>query len=179
MKYNEEELKHYGVLGMRWGVHRSRNKRGSSISKKTAKKRTSSADAPSTFSSRRHQKKVAKQRAKNLEKARQTRAANKKIAEEHAVKIKKGKLSPKEMSDKELASAISRLEMEQRYSQLSPKQVSVGKSAAKAVFGQVIAPAAVDIGKQLVKSGMAYGVNRVFDLDNKQDFKVYANNKRK
>lgn len=33
-KYNSTELKHHGVLGMKWGVHRARNSTSSSRKKK-------------------------------------------------------------------------------------------------------------------------------------------------
>lgn len=37
MNYNQEELKHYGVLGMKWGTHLSKEVRGV---KKAYKKKT-------------------------------------------------------------------------------------------------------------------------------------------
>lgn len=44
----DNELYHYGILGMRWGIQKSRS--GSGGSKKTSKKRTASDDAKDAMS---------------------------------------------------------------------------------------------------------------------------------
>ena len=44
----DNELYHYGILGMRWGIRKSRS--GSGGSKKTSKKRTASDDAKDAMS---------------------------------------------------------------------------------------------------------------------------------
>lgn len=156
-------LAHHGVIGMRWGFRRYQNKDGSL-----------------TMLGRRHQKKVQKTRVKNLEKARAAKAAKKKASSQPQTQKKK---SVKEMSDQELQSAIKRLEMEQRYSQLSPKQVSRGQKFVKRVGNNIVLPALEDTARQMVKSGLVKGVNEkllpsIFD-GNIDEYRVYTNNKRK
>lgn len=85
--------------------------------------------------------------------------------------------SIKDMSDDELRKKIERIQLEQDYIRLDPKAVSRGKRITKRVMDDMIVPAAVDIGKQAVKSIMAKGVNKVLSLEG--DNKVYANNKKK
>lgn len=83
----------------------------------------------------------------------------------------------KDMSDSELRSAINRLEMEKRYKELNPEQVSKGKKFVNTVLNNVVAPAAEDVAKQLTKSYMVDAVNKAFKLPD--ELKVYTNNKKK
>lgn len=159
---DNNELMHHGVKGMKWGVRRYQKKDGSL-----------------TALGRYKQYKTNKQRNKNLEKAREAKAAKKKAAIQPVQKKK----FVKEMSDAELQSAIRRLEMEQRYNQLSPKKVSKGQAAVKRITHNIILPSAENIGKQLLTSAMVKGVNekvlpRIFD-DDISEYKVYTNNKKK
>lgn len=85
--------------------------------------------------------------------------------------------SIKDMSDEELRRKIERVRLEQQYRQLSPGTVSKGQEIAKRVMNNVIVPAAEDLGKQVVKSFMAKGVNKALSLEG--DSRVYANNKKK
>lgn len=85
--------------------------------------------------------------------------------------------SVKDMSDDELRRKIERVRLEQQYQQLNPKTVSRGQRIAKRVVNNIIVPAAEDVGKQVVKSIMANGVNKALSLEG--DSKVYANNKKK
>ena len=84
------------------------------------------------------------------------------------------------MTDDELQRKIERARLEQQYRQcrqLSPETVSKGRRIAKRVMNNVIVPAAEDLGKQVVKSFMAKGVNKALSLEG--DSRVYANNKKK
>ncbi len=88
--------------------------------------------------------------------------------------------SIKDMTDDELQRKIERARLEQQYRQcrqLSPETVSKGRRIAKRVMNNVIVPAAEDLGKQVVKSFMAKGVNKALSLEG--DSRVYANNKKK
>ena len=82
----------------------------------------------------------------------------------------------KEMSDDELSQAITRLQLEEKYKSLSPKNVSKGKEFVDTVANDVLKPAAIDIGKQVAKSLMVKGVN---SLVKDESLKVYTNNKKK
>lgn len=158
---DNNELMHHGVKGMKWGVRRYQKKDGSL-----------------TTLGRYKQYKTNKQRKKNLEKAREAKAAKKKAATQPVQKKK----SVKEMSDAELQSAIRRLEMEQRYNQLSPKKVSKGKKVVDAILNDMAIPVAKDVGRQLLKSGAVKATNKLlidkyFGEDS--EYRVYTNNKKK
>lgn len=158
---DNNELMHHGVKGMKWGVRRYQKKDGSL-----------------TTLGRYKQYKTNKQRKKNLEKAREAKAAKKKAATQPVQKKK----SVKEMSDAELQSAIRRLEMEQRYNQLSPKKVSKGKKVVDAILNDMAIPVAKDVGRQLFKSGAVKATNKLFIeryFGEDSDYKVYTNNKKK
>lgn len=117
---SQDSLKHYGVLGMKWGHHKS--------------------TATSTTTKPKHK-------------------------------------SVSEMSDEELRSKINRLEMEKRYKDLQPKEVKRGKHIVNRIMNNVVAPAAEDLGKQLIKSMLAKKINNGLKLND--EFKVHANNKKK
>lgn len=118
--HSQDSLKHYGVLGMKWGSHKSRAKMT-----------------------------TAKPKLKSVS----------------------------EMSDEELRSKINRLEMEKRYKDLQPKQVKKGKLVVNRIMNNMVAPAAEDLGKQLIKSILAKQINTKMKLGD--EFKVHANNKKK
>ena len=90
---DNNELMHYGVPGMKWGVRRTRNK-------------------SNTMSGYRKRRKAVKS----------TTPLHDDYKRAHDNK------SVKTMSDKELRDRLNRLDMEQRYSKLSPSNTSKGKS---------------------------------------------------
>ena len=138
----ENELYHFGIKGMRWGVRRYQNPDGSltNAGKKRLKKGQTSNE--------------------------ETDSSNKSKTK-----------TVKEMSDDELSQAITRLQLEEKYKSLSPKNVSKGKEFVDTVANDVLKPAAIDIGKQVAKSLMTSAVNKALNLDG--DLKVYTNNKKK
>ena len=142
----ENELYHFGIKGMRWGVRRYQNADGSltSAGKKRLKKSQTSNE--------------------------ETDSSNKPSTKSSSTK------TVKDMSDDELRQAINRLQLEQQYKNLSPKNVSKGKKFVDTVTNDVLKPAAIDMGKQVTKSLMTKGVNL---LIKDESLKVYTNNKKK
>lgn len=142
----ENELYHFGIKGMRWGVRRYQNPDGSltNAGKKRLKKGQTSN--------------------------KKTDSSNKSSTKSSSTK------TVKDMSDDELRQAINRLQLEQQYKNLSPKNVSKGKKFVDTVTNDVLKPAAIDMGKQVAKSLMTKGVN---SLIKDESLKVYTNNKKK
>lgn len=111
----EEELKHYGIKGMKWGVRRFQNSDGSLTSE--GRKRYGSGDLKEA------QKKVDKGKAM-VDGVKKTRV---KAAEKQHEKKIKDDLS--KMSDAELRDIVNRLNMEERYTQvMKSRGVEAGKN---------------------------------------------------
>lgn len=111
----EEELKHYGIKGMKWGVRRFQNSDGSLTSE--GRKRYNGNDLKEA------QKKVDKGKAM-VDGVKKTRV---KAAEKQHEKKIKDDLS--KMSDAELRYIVNRLNMEERYTQvMKSRGVEAGKN---------------------------------------------------
>ena len=151
---DNNELMHYGVPGMKWGVRRTPAQLG--------RKKTSSSK--SLF-----EKKKPKPKPK---------AKSESSKEETAPKKK----SVKEMSDDELNAAIRRMQLEQTYASLSPQKVSTGKAVTKRILNNIIVPAAEDVGRQMVKTALTRAGNKTLSevfKDFSEADKIYTNNKKK
>ena len=153
---DNDELMHYGVPGMKWGVRRTPAQLG--------RKKTSSSK--SLFG-----KKKSKSKAKAKTKSESSK-------EETAPKKK----SVKEMSDDELNAAIRRMQLEQMYASLSPQKVSTGKAVTKRILNNIVVPAAEDVGRQMVKTALTRAGNKTLSevfKDFSEADKIYTNNKKK
>lgn len=140
------ELQHWGIPGMKWGVRRFQNKDGSLTS--AGKKRVS--------------RKVQKQREEALKKARDAREAKKKMEEKKEQLIRSGDaksiLKNKQLfTNAELQKAIDRLDLEQKISAVSDKRVSRGRN----VVYDILEKSSKNIGSQTMTLLMGVGVNKI------------------
>lgn len=166
---NSDELTHWGVRGMKWGIRRYQNKDGSLTA--AGKKRYNEELAKV-----REQEKVVKNRESvkgrlDRLKARQDAVAARKKALDDAEsegkkkwfgKSKKdgdgsnkgsSKKSVKDMTDEELANQIRRVQMEKQYESLTaqPEAVKKGNSFIKDFMEKAAVPAIQQAGQQLIK----------------------------
>lgn len=140
---DKNELYHYGVQGMKWGIIRT----------------------PAQLGHRIKQYRVNRQRKANLKKARNARA-------ERAEKLKNGKIKPKDMTKAELEKEISRMELEKRYIDLKKQtgRTDTGKSFVKKYTGEaankILWNTGVDLAAQTAKSLGAKSINDLIDKVN-------------
>lgn len=137
------ELYHYGVLGMRWGVRRFQRKDGTLTA--AGKKRAVENDD---------------------EKQRTERVAN-------SGAVSKGSSSPakktvREMSDEELILGINRMTLEKRYTELAKQAAptaksSAGKAYALKIISRIGEQSLVEVGSKVATELMGKAVNNAFN----------------
>lgn len=153
----ENELMHWGIKGMKWGVRRYQNKDGSLTP--AGRKRYDKEMAKL-----KEEEKIAKNKLRTQAKLNKLDEKRKEVEA-----LKSGKTIPKktqqgskpsvkDMSDDELRKVVNRMLMEQQYNKLKPEQVSAGKKFVDKVVKDVIVPSATEVGKQVVKNAMTKAV---------------------
>ena len=189
---NENYLSHHGIKGMKWGVRRYQRSDGS-LTLAGKKRALKIQDQYTTMSNDKKyrdkngnltyagRKKALKMQDKysKVTGGKQLRKFSNQSTNKNSTKASVKSMSTDELikKTKRLVAEKDYLEAKQNLSSLKPKHVSKGKAFASKIGKEVLAPAAMDVGKQLAKSMMTKTINKTFKLDN--ELKVYTNNKKK
>lgn len=117
--YNNNELYHHGIKGMKWGVRRTDAQLGHDTGKIDLQKTKKKVDAAGTI-------------------VNETRNINNTASKKVQKKAQKQKLSEaKTMSDQELRERVNRLNMEQQYVRMSTEKINAGRSNVSSVLNNV------------------------------------------
>lgn len=156
---DNNELMHHGIPGMKWGVRRYQNKDGTLTAKGKARYEKEMAKLKEEErvlkNKQRTKAKIDKLEAKKQELAdKKAELEGKKKPAQSSEAPKKttaAKRSLSDMDDKELEAAVRRMNLEERYKQLNPPQVSAGKKFLDSVKNDVLAPALKSAGKKAME----------------------------
>lgn len=153
---NQEELAHWGIKGMRWGVRRYQRKDGSL-----------------TKAGERRREKLENE-LKQLKPPKKRDASGKFVSDKSKTEEKKKPKSLVEMNDDELRKYVTRKALERDAIQvtsqldaLNPPKVSAGKKFMSSVFNDVIAPAAKTAAKDALMKYATNTLNKQLGLNEK------------
>ena len=117
--YDDNELYHHGIKGMKWGVRRTPAQLGHDTGGVDLQKAKKKVEAANTI-------------------VNESQNINKKVSSRKQRKIQKQQVqNARAMTDQELRERVNRLNMEQQYARLSTEQMSAGKVNVDRVLSEV------------------------------------------
>lgn len=173
---DQNYLMHFGIKGMKWGVRRYQNKDGT-LTKAGQKRYNKEMEKIKA------EQKVVNNKKRTQAKLDKLEAARKKL-EEDKESLKGHKTSSETKTTKSESSNQQPQQPQQQ--QVQSQTTSKGKTFVNILLKEMTAPAAKDVGKQLIKSGLTAAANEKvvkkfadkYGL-NTDDLLVYTNNKKK
>lgn len=169
-----DELYHWGIKGMRWGIRRYQNKDGS-LTPAGKKRLKAESDAIKKEEEILKNRKATQAKFDRLDAKRKSLEEQKKALKgktgdskkDEQDEAKPAKKSVKDMSDNELANEIRRVQMEKQYEALTaqPETVSGGKAFAKDFLNKAAVPALQEAGKQLIRDSLMKAGKKYLGLD--------------
>lgn len=157
---NDVIFYHHGIKGQKWGIRRFQNEDGSL---KPAGKKRYGDDAESNKQNRSFFSRVSKKTS-----------VKKKVTTSSKENDDKKK-SISDMTDQEIQAAINRKRLEKEYERMlavppEPKKVSVGKKIADTVVHNVIIPASVNAGRNILQKYLEQNIGAALGIkvDNQQ-----------
>lgn len=190
----EDELQHWGVQGMKWGVRRYQNKDGSltkagkkrygtrtnfdrvQAAKKAAEKYNSKEAKAKRKADARAEAEIAKYRKKMGEKDKKDDESDeskpKTTSGNDSADAKPKRKPISEMNDDELRQVVNRLQLEKQfneyYSALHPKKVSIGEKFMNKMKDAAV-DVTVDVAKNTTKSFMDKKLKEILGNEAKPD----------
>lgn len=145
----DDELYHYGVKGMKWGVRRTPAQLGHDTGTKRKKRAGSAVEAVKSAA-----KKVGSAVSEKASQAKAKRVA-KQLHDDEVKKTQKNqKKKISELTDDELRERIVRMQLEQQYRNLTPQKQSAGKKFVSTLGNQVIGPAVTNVARDYLQKSL-------------------------
>ena len=142
--YNYEELYHWGIKGMKWGVRRYQNNDGT-LTSEGKKRKQSKIDKIDKKAKRENWSDDAKTAAE--------------------IKTK----NVKQMSNAELRKINERIQLEKQYSQLTKKETSKGRKLVNELVGGAAKDTAKNYISKYMKKGIDSGITYISSLKTKDN----------